>query len=139
MQSPVTAMFQLPELHDPNTIGRNLGGLLFTVAGDQLLFSRVDSDHHTSTPWLGMKPALRHTPATWEHLDRLMLSSTEEESIRFSFRSNFTPKSMERWTLELAGLLPTSMLGPINGHSTPPAIMQARAYGLCLRQHPFIY
>jgi hypothetical protein len=42
MQSPVTAMFQLPEVHNVNTVGRNLGGLLFTVAGDQLLFSQVE-------------------------------------------------------------------------------------------------
>jgi hypothetical protein len=44
LQSPVTAVCQLPHVEDPDTVGRNLGGLLFTVAGDQLLFSQVDSD-----------------------------------------------------------------------------------------------
>jgi len=44
MQSPVTAMFQLPNVYDLNTVGRNLGGLLFTVAGDQLLFSQVEME-----------------------------------------------------------------------------------------------
>jgi hypothetical protein len=44
MQSPVTAIYQLPHIDDSNTDGRNLGGLLFAVSGEQLLFSRVDSE-----------------------------------------------------------------------------------------------
>lgn len=46
IQSPVTAMFQLPPVHDASIVGRNLGGLLFTVAGDQLLFSQLEMDTH---------------------------------------------------------------------------------------------
>ncbi|KAF2818877.1 hypothetical protein CC86DRAFT_413530 [Ophiobolus disseminans] len=46
LQSPITATCQLPHVDYSNTIGRNLGGLLFTVAGDQFLFSQVDSDTH---------------------------------------------------------------------------------------------
>lgn len=44
LQSPVTAMCQLPFIKDLDTVGRNLGGFLFAVAGDQLLSSRLDSD-----------------------------------------------------------------------------------------------
>ncbi|KAF1850425.1 uncharacterized protein K460DRAFT_273269 [Cucurbitaria berberidis CBS 394.84] len=44
LQSPVTAMYQLPFFRELDSIGRNLGGFLFAVAGDQLLFSQLDSD-----------------------------------------------------------------------------------------------
>jgi hypothetical protein len=43
-QSPVSAVYQLPFLPALDTIGRNLGGFLFAVAGDRLLFSQLDSD-----------------------------------------------------------------------------------------------
>jgi hypothetical protein len=43
-QAPVSAMYQLPFLPALDTIGRNLGGFLFAVAGDRLLFSQLDSD-----------------------------------------------------------------------------------------------
>ena len=44
-QSPVTAAIQLPYTEDMETMGRNhLGGFLFAVAGDQLLFSQLESD-----------------------------------------------------------------------------------------------
>ncbi|KAI8941838.1 hypothetical protein NX059_003038 [Plenodomus lindquistii] len=43
-QSAVTAMCQLPSLNEPDLQGRNLGGFLFTVVGDQLLFSQLNSD-----------------------------------------------------------------------------------------------
>lgn len=43
-QSPVTAMYQLPFMRDLDVVGRNLGGFLFAVAGDHLLFSQLDSD-----------------------------------------------------------------------------------------------
>lgn len=43
-QSPVTAMYQLPFLKELDLLGRNIGGFLFAVAGDQLLFSQLDSD-----------------------------------------------------------------------------------------------
>lgn len=41
-QSSVTAMFQLPFMDELDSGGRNLGGFLFTVAGDQLLFSQLE-------------------------------------------------------------------------------------------------
>jgi hypothetical protein len=37
-------MYQLPFITDVNTAGRNLGGFLFAVAGDQLHFSQLDTD-----------------------------------------------------------------------------------------------
>jgi len=43
-QSSVTAMYQLPFMDEIDYGGRNLGGFLFAVAGDQLLFSQLDSD-----------------------------------------------------------------------------------------------
>jgi len=43
-QSPVSAMYQLPFLQNLDFVGRNLGGFLFAVAGDRLLFSQLDSD-----------------------------------------------------------------------------------------------
>lgn len=43
-QSPVTAMYQLPFLSEQDMEGRNLGGFLFAVAGDRLLFLQLDSD-----------------------------------------------------------------------------------------------
>jgi hypothetical protein len=43
-QSPVTAANQLPFDANTETMGRNLGGFLFAVAGDQLLFSQLESD-----------------------------------------------------------------------------------------------
>lgn len=52
LQSSITAMYQLPFLIQSDSGGRNLGGFLFAVAGDQLLFSQLDSDirwsHDTS-------------------------------------------------------------------------------------------
>jgi hypothetical protein len=44
LQAAVTAMYQLPFKKVGNTAGRNLGGFLFAVAGDQLHFSLLDSD-----------------------------------------------------------------------------------------------
>ncbi|CAO2653403.1 Nn.00g028140.m01.CDS01 [Neocucurbitaria sp. VM-36] len=44
LQSPVTAMYQLPFMGELESPGRNLGGFLFAVAGDQMLFSQLDSD-----------------------------------------------------------------------------------------------
>ncbi|KAF1838911.1 hypothetical protein BDW02DRAFT_620079 [Decorospora gaudefroyi] len=54
-QSPVSAMYQLPFLPKLDAVGRNLGGFLFAVAGDRLLFSQLDSDvkwptHDPSSP-----------------------------------------------------------------------------------------
>ncbi|PZD35183.1 MMS1-N domain containing protein [Pyrenophora tritici-repentis] len=43
-QSPVSAMYQLPFLQNSDVVGQNLGGFLFAVAGDRLLFSQLDSD-----------------------------------------------------------------------------------------------
>ncbi|KAF2846626.1 hypothetical protein T440DRAFT_224519 [Plenodomus tracheiphilus IPT5] len=43
-QSAITAMYQLPSMREQDSEGRNLGGFLFAVAGDQLLFSQLDSD-----------------------------------------------------------------------------------------------
>ena len=43
-QSPVSAMYQLPFLPELDVFGRNLGGFLFAVAGDRLLFSQLDAD-----------------------------------------------------------------------------------------------
>ncbi|KAL1795728.1 hypothetical protein ACET3X_005952 [Alternaria dauci] len=43
-QSPVSALFQLPFLPEQHVFGRNLGGFLFAVAGDRLLFSQLDAD-----------------------------------------------------------------------------------------------
>ncbi|KAH7371105.1 mono-functional DNA-alkylating methyl methanesulfonate N-term-domain-containing protein [Pyrenochaeta sp. MPI-SDFR-AT-0127] len=43
-QASVTAMSQLPFLQELDALGRNLGGFLFAVAGDQLLFAQLDSD-----------------------------------------------------------------------------------------------
>jgi hypothetical protein len=43
-QAPVSAIYQLPFLPEMDKIGRNLGGFLFAVAGDRLLFSQLDSD-----------------------------------------------------------------------------------------------
>ena len=49
-QSPVSAIFQLPFLPDQNVFERNLGGFLFAVAGDRLLFSQLDADIKCPTP-----------------------------------------------------------------------------------------
>lgn len=43
-QAPITAMYQLPLIRISENIGRNLGGFLFAVSGDQLLFSQLESD-----------------------------------------------------------------------------------------------
>jgi hypothetical protein len=43
-QSPVSAIYQLPFLPKLDVFGRNLGGFLFAVAGDRLLFSQLDAD-----------------------------------------------------------------------------------------------
>jgi hypothetical protein len=43
-QSPVSAVYQLPFLPRLDAVGRNLGGFLFAVAGDRLLFSQLDAD-----------------------------------------------------------------------------------------------
>ncbi|EMD62437.1 hypothetical protein COCSADRAFT_220789 [Bipolaris sorokiniana ND90Pr] len=43
-QSPVSALYQLPFLRELDKFGRNLGGFLFVVAGDRLLFSQLESD-----------------------------------------------------------------------------------------------
>lgn len=56
LQSSVTAMHQLPCLRELDILGRNLGGFLFVVVGDQLLFSQLDSDvkwssQDASSPW----------------------------------------------------------------------------------------
>ncbi|KAF1940042.1 hypothetical protein EJ02DRAFT_241455 [Clathrospora elynae] len=44
VQKPVTALYQLPFLPNMDSIGRNLGGFLFAVVGDQLLSSQLESD-----------------------------------------------------------------------------------------------
>jgi hypothetical protein len=44
LQAEVTALYQLPLIKDGTAAGRNLGGFLFAVAGDQLHFSQLDSD-----------------------------------------------------------------------------------------------
>lgn len=44
MQSSVTAMCQLPFQTELDSVERNLGGFLFAVAGEQLLFSQLESD-----------------------------------------------------------------------------------------------
>ncbi|USP75491.1 hypothetical protein yc1106_02765 [Curvularia clavata] len=43
-QSPVSAIYHLPFLPQFDRTGRNLGGFLFVVAGDRLLFSQLDPD-----------------------------------------------------------------------------------------------
>ncbi|KAJ6283454.1 mono-functional DNA-alkylating methyl methanesulfonate N-term-domain-containing protein [Bipolaris maydis] len=43
-QSPVSALYQLPFFQELDKFGRNLGGFLFIVAGDRLLFSQLESD-----------------------------------------------------------------------------------------------
>ena len=43
-QSPVSTIYQLPFLPQFDRNGRNLGGFLFTVAGDRLLFSQLEPD-----------------------------------------------------------------------------------------------
>ena len=55
LQSPVTAMYQLSFQKEPDSAERHLGGFLFAVAGDQLLFSLLDSDikwarHNSPSP-----------------------------------------------------------------------------------------
>lgn len=44
LQAQVTAMYQLPIIQDPHTLGRNLGGFLFAVSGDHLLSAQLDTD-----------------------------------------------------------------------------------------------
>jgi hypothetical protein len=44
LQSQVTAMYQLPLLKDNSTLGRNLGGFMFAVAGDEFHCSQLDAD-----------------------------------------------------------------------------------------------
>jgi hypothetical protein len=44
LQAAVTAVYQLPFEKERNTAGRNLGGFLFAVSGDQFHFSQLDSD-----------------------------------------------------------------------------------------------
>jgi hypothetical protein len=44
LQSPVTATYQMPFARGSIAGGRDLGGFLFAIAGDQLLFSQLDAD-----------------------------------------------------------------------------------------------
>jgi hypothetical protein len=44
LQSSVTALYQLPFIQDDNNSGRNLGGFLFAVAGDEFHCSQLDTD-----------------------------------------------------------------------------------------------
>lgn len=44
LQAPVTAAYQLPSSTDLDANGRNLGGFLFAVAGDEFLFSQLESN-----------------------------------------------------------------------------------------------
>ena len=45
LQKPVTAIYQLPHAGVTHTIlERNLGGFLFVVSGDQLLYTQLDAD-----------------------------------------------------------------------------------------------
>jgi hypothetical protein len=44
LQSSVTAMYQLPFIQDSQSAGRNLGGFLFAVAGDEFHCSQLDTD-----------------------------------------------------------------------------------------------
>lgn len=46
MQAAVTAVCQLPLYQVAHSTERNLGGFLFGVAGDLLVFSRIESDIH---------------------------------------------------------------------------------------------
>ncbi|KAH5331291.1 hypothetical protein HBI39_196210 [Parastagonospora nodorum] len=43
-QSAVTALYQLPFSNDNKTTGRNLGGFMFVVAGDEFHCSQLDTD-----------------------------------------------------------------------------------------------
>lgn len=44
LQAPVTATYQMPLANNTATGGRDLGGFLFAIAGDRLLFSQLDID-----------------------------------------------------------------------------------------------
>ncbi|KAF2028323.1 hypothetical protein EK21DRAFT_69951 [Setomelanomma holmii] len=44
LQSPVTAAYQLPFDRESDASGRNIGGFMFVVAGDDFLFSQLDAD-----------------------------------------------------------------------------------------------
>ncbi|XPT01219.1 hypothetical protein M3J09_010359 [Ascochyta lentis] len=45
LQSPVTATYQLPYMRETNsTLERNLGGFLFVVSGDQMLYTQLDNE-----------------------------------------------------------------------------------------------
>jgi hypothetical protein len=44
LQSSVTALYQLPFIQDDNNSGRNLGGFMFAVAGDEFHCSQLDTD-----------------------------------------------------------------------------------------------
>jgi hypothetical protein len=57
LQSPVTAMYQLPFIQDHDRAGRNLGGFFFAVAGDEFHCSQLDTDIR----WTGHNmPSLPH-------------------------------------------------------------------------------
>lgn len=109
-QSPVTAMYQLPFLNRPDCEGRNLGGFLFAVAGDHLLFSQLDSDirweshDNTSQPEMdsgaiprkiktGAKPM---NIAYMESQRRMIVSALEakEKSPRDGYRVLFSTLSL---------------------------------------------
>ncbi|KAF2621920.1 hypothetical protein BU25DRAFT_403721 [Macroventuria anomochaeta] len=45
LQNPITATYQLPLIGDSNiAVERNLGGFLFLVSGDQMLYTQLDAD-----------------------------------------------------------------------------------------------
>lgn len=50
LQSPVTAIYQLPSIRDSASAGRNLGGFLFAVAGDEFHCSQLVTDSQWTAP-----------------------------------------------------------------------------------------
>ncbi|KAI4631143.1 hypothetical protein J4E83_002672 [Alternaria metachromatica] len=62
-QSPVSAIYQLPFLPKLDVVGRNLGGFLFAVAGDRLLFSQLDAD---------VKWSSQDMPSTFPHDSKII-------------------------------------------------------------------
>ncbi len=59
-QAAVTAMCQIPFQVDP--IGKDLGGFLFAVSGDQVLFSKLDSDVITTHRGIASMPSIDSAP-----------------------------------------------------------------------------
>ncbi|KAL6703385.1 hypothetical protein ACN47E_009727 [Coniothyrium glycines] len=76
MQASVTAMCQLPFLSTFNVVERNLGGFLFAVAGDQLLFSQL------------------HCDSRWAGNDRICVSEADTWTVPRSIHTGARPTSI---------------------------------------------